>query len=57
MTYGTPYGIVYSGGEKRMSKKKKHKKNKSNYDWLQQALLDLLIGIILLMIEHFIDHG
>ena len=34
-----------------MSKKKKHKKNKSNYDWLQQALLDLLIGIILLMIE------
>ena len=41
-----------------MSKKKKHKKNKSNYDdWLQQALLDLLIGIILLMIEHFIDHG
>ena len=57
MTYGVPYGIVYSGGEKRMSKKKKHKKNKSNYDWLQQALLDLLIGIILLMIEHFIDQG
>lgn len=40
-----------------MSKKKKHKKNKSNYDWLRQAVLDLLIGIILLMIEHFIDHG
>jgi hypothetical protein len=38
-----------------MGKKKKHKKKKSNTDWLQQALVDLIIGIILLILDKLFD--
>lgn len=31
------------------------KKKKSNNDWLQQALLDLIIGIILLILDKLFD--
>lgn len=31
--------------------KKKHKKKKSESTWLQQALTDLIIGIILLILD------
>ncbi len=37
-----------------MSKKKKRKKKSSN-DWLLQALLDLVIGIILLILDKLIN--
>lgn len=37
-----------------MSKKKKQKKKSSN-DWLRQALLDLIIGIILLILDKLIE--
>ncbi len=39
-----------------MSKKKKGKKKKSNMSkWTRQALIDLSIGILLHLIEKFID--
>lgn len=38
-----------------MSKKKKHKKKKSNKDWLQQALVDLIIGTILLVLDKLLE--
>ncbi len=40
-----------------MGKKKKHKgkKKKSNKDWLQQALVDLIIGIVLLILDKLIN--
>lgn len=34
--------------------KKKHKK-KSNNDWLRQAILDLIIGIILLILDKLLE--
>lgn len=37
-----------------MSKKKKHKKKSSN-DMLKQAILDLIIGIILLILDKIIN--
>ena len=39
LTYGVPYGILYSGGEKRMSKKKKKQKN------LIELIIKLLIAL------------
>lgn len=36
-----------------MSKKKQ--KKKSNKDWLRQALLDLIIGIILVILDNLLD--
>lgn len=42
------------GAEKQMRKKKKQKK-KSNKDWLRQALLDLIIGIILLILDKLLE--
>ena len=41
-----------------MSKKKKHKKKKSTIDWktlTASAIADLIIGIILLILEHLIN--
>lgn len=35
--------------------KKKHKKKKSNKDWLRQALVDLIIGIILLILDKLLE--
>lgn len=37
-----------------MGKKKKQKK-KSNKDWLRQALVDLIIGIILLILDKLLE--
>lgn len=34
---------------------KKKRKKKSSSDWLRQALLDLIIGIILLILDKLID--
>lgn len=34
--------------------KKKHKK-KSNKDWLRQAVLDLIIGIILVILDKLLE--
>lgn len=31
------------------------KKKKSNKDWLQQALMDLIIGIILLILDKLLE--
>ena len=39
LTYGAPYVILYSGGEKRMSKKKKKQKN------LIELIIKLLIAL------------
>ena len=44
--------ILYTCKEvKQMSNKNK----KSNNDWLKQALLDLLIGVILILIEKLLN--
>lgn len=37
-----------------MGKRKKQKK-KSNKDWLRQALVDLIIGIILLILDKLLE--
>lgn len=44
-------------GGKQMDKKKKHKRKRSTIDYkmlLANAIVDLIIGILLLIIEHYI---
>ena len=60
LTYGTPYDILYTGGEKQMSNRnRKHpEKKKSDIDlksWLLGAITDLTIGIILLILDKLLN--
>lgn len=60
LTYGAPYDILYTGGEKQMSNRnRKHpEKKKSDIDWkswLLGAITDLTIGIILLILDKLLN--
>lgn len=60
LTYGTPYDILYTGGEKQMSNRnRKHpEKKKSDIDWkswLLGVITDLTIGIILLILDKLLN--